>query len=572
MENIFFKLVNMSLTASIVTAVVIILRLILKKAPKRISVALWALVALRLILPFSIESTLSLMPSYAVMPEGVVSYERAETNSTSADVITVASPSGNNKEYQTAASNGSLPIEVVIWLGGMAVMLAYALTSYLTIRKRVSESVPLKGNIRLCDRISAPFILGIFRPKIYLPTSMDEADTKYVMAHEKAHLRRGDHIWKPFGFLLLTVYWFNPVMWLAYILLCRDIELACDERVIGELGTESKKPYSDALLNCSAPRRSISACPLAFGETGVKQRIKNVLSYKKPAVWIVAAALVLCIAASVCFLTNPTDGALDAETASYVEKQIIAQESPTLYHEANDFPVASYKVLKVKKRGATTEIYMVALYENYVYNKGLSVISGGSGPMVITAQKTDSGYALKEYWTPSMGADYSKSIKERFPLTLQYDAVGSSKYAAELIEENRQKAAAHYGVSVDDLASEPQDGTSTSTTAVSFSESYAYTSDKDRANLLLDSDKNSFAFTSSWLDSYAYTGTYESDGKVITLKDDGGKGTFVFRIKDDELIFDASRSSKMPMYKYSVADGTESEICVPDGAIFIKNG
>ena len=572
MENIFFKLVNMSLTASVVTAVVIILRLILKKAPKRISVALWALVALRLILPFSIESTFSLMPSYAVMPEGVVSYEKTEVNSTPTDIITVASPSGNNKEYQITASNGSLPIEVVIWLGGMAVMLAYALTSYLTIRKRVSESVPLKGNIRLCDRISAPFILGIFRPKIYLPTSMDEADTKYVTAHEKAHLRRGDHIWKPFGFLLLTVYWFNPVMWLAYILLCRDIELACDERVIGELGTESKKPYSDALLNCSAPRRSISACPLAFGETGVKQRIKNVLSYKKPAVWIIAAALILCIAASVCFLTNPTDRALDTETASYVEKQIIAQESPTLYHEANEFPVASYKVLKVKKKSNSTEIYLVALYENYVYNKGLSVISGGSEPMVITVQKAGNGYTLKEYWTPSMGSEYSKSIKERFPLTLQYDAIGSSKYAAELIEENRQKAAAHYGVSVDDLASEPQDSTSTSTTAVSFSESYAYTSDKDRANLLLDSDKNSFAFTSSWFDSYAYTGTYESNGKDITLKDDGGKGTFVFRIKNDELIFDASRSSKMPMYKYSGADGTEAEVCVPDGAIFIKNG
>lgn len=571
MENIFFKLVNMSLAASVVAAVVIILRLVLKKAPKRISVALWVLVALRLILPFSIESSFSLMPSYAVMPEGVVSYEKAEIDSTPTDVITVTSPSGDSKEYQTASLTDSLPIEVAAWLGGMAVMLAYALTSYLTIRKRVRESVPLKSNIRLCDRIPAPFILGIFRPKIYLPTSMDEADTKYVTAHEKAHLRRGDHIWKPFGFLLLTVYWFNPVMWLAYILLCRDIELACDERVIGELGAESKKPYSDALLNCSAPRRSISACPLAFGETGVKQRIKNVLSYKKPAVWIIAAALILCIAASVCFLTNPTDGTLDAETASYVEKQIIAQESPTSYHEANDFSVASYKVLKVKKSGNSTEIYMVADYENYVYKNGLSVISGSSGPLVITVQETDSGYTLKEYWTPSMGSDYSKSISERFPLTLRYDALGSSKYAAELIEENRQKAAAHYGVSVDDLATEPQDDTSTSTTAVTYSESSVHTSDKDRANLLLDSDKNSFAFTSSWLDSYSYTGTYENDGKSITLKDNGGKGTFVFKINGNDLVFDASRSSKMPLYKYSGTSGTSAEASVPDGARFVKD-
>lgn len=400
---------------------------------------------------------------------------------------------------------------------------------------------------------------------------MNEADVKYVTAHEKAHLRRGDHIWKPLGFLLLTVYWFNPVMWLAYILLCCDIELACDEKVIAELGAEIKKPYSDALLNCSAPRRSISACPLAFGETGVKQRIKNVLSYKKPAFWIIAVALVLCIAASVCFLTNPIDNTLDIKTASYVEKQIIAQESPTLYHEANDFFAVSYKVLSVKKRGNSTEIYMVALYENYVYKNGLSVISGGSGPMVITVQKTDSGYTLKEYWTPSMGADYSKSINERFPLTLRYDALGSSKYAAELIEENRQKAAAHFGVSVNDLAAEPQDDTSTSTTAITFSESYAYTSDKDRANLLLDSDKKAFTFTSSWLSSYAYTGTYEADGKYVALNCDDGKNSFVFKVTGDDLVFDASRSSKMPMYKYSGADGAETEVCVPDGARFVKD-
>lgn len=571
MENIFFKLINMSLAASVAAVVVIVLRLILKKAPKRISVALWILVALRLILPFFIESTVSLMPSAAVAPDGVVSYEKTYSGGTSTDIVTVANPFGGDKEYQKTNSNTSLSTEVIVWLGGMAAMLAYALTSYLAIRKKVSESVPLEGNIRLSDRISTPFIIGILRPRIYLPTSMNEADVKYVTAHEKAHLRRGDHIWKPLGFLLLTVYWFNPVMWLAYILLCCDIELACDEKVIAELGAEIKKPYSDALLNCSAPRRSISACPLAFGETGVKQRIKNVLSYKKPAFWIIAVALVLCIAASVCFLTNPIDNTLDIKTASYVEKQIIAQESPTLYHEANDFFADSYKVLSVKKRGNSTEIYMVALYENYVYKNGLSVISGGSGPMVITVQKTDSGYTLKEYWTPSMGADYSKSINERFPLTLRYDALGSSKYAAELIEENRQKAAAHFGVSVNDLAAEPQDDTSTSTTAITFSESYAYTSDKDRANLLLDSDKKAFTFTSSWLSSYAYTGTYEADGKYVALNCDDGKNSFVFKVTGDDLVFDASRSSKMPMYKYSGADGAETEVCVPDGARFVKD-
>lgn len=467
MENIFFKLINMSLTASVAVAVVCILRLILKKAPKRISVVLWMLVALRLILPFSIESTASLMPSAAVAPDGVVSYEKTYSNGTSTDIVTVANPFGDDKEYQKTNSNTSLPTEVIVWLGGMAAMLAYALASYLAIRKRVGDSVPLEGNIRLSDRISTPFILGTLRPRIYLPTSMNEADMNYVTSHEKAHLKRGDHIWKPLGFLLLTVYWFNPVMWLAYILFCRDIELACDEKVITELGTEIKKPYSDALLNCSAPRRSISACPLAFGETGVKQRIKNVLSYKKPAVWIIAVALVLCIAASVCFLTNPAEKALDSELGSRIDSHIVRYEHDRYYYEANDCPVASYKVLKVKKSGDTTEIYMILFYENYVYNGGLQVISGGFGPVVITEQKTDEGYILKELWEPGMGADYKPSVQEKFPMVLWRQALNEDKYRDELKKENLDKAAAHFGVSTTDIVSENADIMTTTNAATS---------------------------------------------------------------------------------------------------------
>lgn len=185
---------------------------------------------------------------------------------------------------------------------------------------------------------------------------------------------------------------------------------------------------------------------------------------KKKTIYIILTAFIV-FGAVICAFALPHKAKLDTETASYVEKQIIAQESPTAYHEANDFSAVSYKVLSAKRKGDTTEIYMVALYENFVYKNGLSEISGSSGPLVLTVQKTDSGYNLKEYWTPSMGSDYSRSIKERFPLTLQYNAIGSSKYAAELIEENRQKAAAHYGVSVDDLATEPQDEIM-STTAV----------------------------------------------------------------------------------------------------------
>ncbi len=199
------------MAASVAAVVVIVLRLILKKAPKRISVALWIPVAMRLILPFSIESAVSLMPFAAVAPDGVVSYEKTYSDGTSTDVVSVTNPFGSDKEYRKTNSSTSLSTEVIVWLGGMAAMLAYTLTSYLAIRKKVGESVPLEANIRLSDRISTPFILGILRPRIYLPISMNEADVKYVTAHEKAHLKRSDQIWKPPGFLLLTVYRFNPV-------------------------------------------------------------------------------------------------------------------------------------------------------------------------------------------------------------------------------------------------------------------------------------------------------------------------------------------------------------------------
>ena len=193
----------------------------------------------------------------------------------------------------------------VIWLCGMAGMLLYTAISYVRIYRQVKESAPLSEKVRICDRIDSPFILGIVRPRIFLPSGIAIADREYVLAHERAHLKRFDHIWKPLGFLLLSVYWFHPLLWVAYVLLCKDIEYACDEKVIKELGVEQKKTYSTALINCSVSRKMISACPLAFGETGVKGRVKSVLHYKKPAFWIIIASVVISGVLAVCFLTNP---------------------------------------------------------------------------------------------------------------------------------------------------------------------------------------------------------------------------------------------------------------------------
>ena len=310
MEALFLKLVNMSITASYLVLAVLLFRVLLKKAPKYIRVILWGLVGLRLVFPFSIESVLSLIPNEEPLPEEFLYAATPQINTGISYV---------NNALNPVIAQSLTPIELTsanptqiwsfifshIWMIGMVVMVLYAVISYGIVRRKVRVSIPVGKNLRLCDYIDTPFILGIIRPKIYLPSNLDQATADHVMAHECAHLKRKDHWWKPLGFALLSIYWFNPVMWLAYILLCRDIELACDEKVVRELDTGEKKAYSEALLTCSVPRHLIAACPLAFGEVGVKARIKSVLNYKKPAFWIVVVAVTVSAVVAVCFLTDP---------------------------------------------------------------------------------------------------------------------------------------------------------------------------------------------------------------------------------------------------------------------------
>lgn len=307
LEPVLIALVNRSLTALWLVAVVAVLRLLFKKAPKSLHCVLWGLVALRLIVPLSIQSPFSAYQASRHVTEesGEVEYVRyvgSGIEPAAADApITIA-------EETKEAQNDCMPSLVAAWIAGMAILLGCAFASFLRLRRRVAASLPLDDGTWMCDDIDTPFILGMVRPRIYLPSCMEEARRELVIAHERAHLARRDHWWKPLGFALLSVYWFNPGLWLAYILLCRDIEFACDERVLRELGSEAKKPYSETLLACSVPRRAISACPVAFGEVGVKERVKAALHYKKPAFWIVALAVAACAIAAVCFLTDPKTG------------------------------------------------------------------------------------------------------------------------------------------------------------------------------------------------------------------------------------------------------------------------
>ena len=310
MNELFLKIINMSISASWLILAVLILRLVLKKAPKWVNVLLWGIVAVRLICPFSFESALSLIPSAETFPEKIIS-------GPSFDIQTGISPVDNRiNDYlgdryfegvTVPANNGNniMTILTIVWIIGILLLVAYTIISYRRLHREIDTAVHYKDNIFQSENVSSPFVLGIINPRIYLPFSMNEQDLEHVVAHEQAHIRRKDHWWKPLGFLLLTIYWFNPLMWLAYVLLCRDIELACDEKVIKELGNEQRADYTQALVDCSVNRRMIAACPLAFGEVGVKDRVKSVMNYKKPAFWVIIIAVIICVGVAVCFLTNP---------------------------------------------------------------------------------------------------------------------------------------------------------------------------------------------------------------------------------------------------------------------------
>ena len=310
MNELFLKIINMSISASWLVLAVLILRFVLKKAPKWINVLLWGIVAIRLICPFSFESTLSLIPSAETIPLNIGMDTTPTINSGISAINNAVNPIISQSNTPMAGSSVNLlqitiGIYEYIWIFGMIALALYTAISYWRLCRKVDTAVRYKDNIFQSENVSFPFVLGIIKPRIYLPFKMNGQYLEHVVAHEQAHICRKDHWWKPLGFLLLMIHWFNPLMWLAYVLLCRDIELACDEKVIKELGNEQRGDYTQALVACSINRRMIAACPLAFGEVSVKERVKSVMNYKKPAFWVIIISVIVCVGVAVCFLTNP---------------------------------------------------------------------------------------------------------------------------------------------------------------------------------------------------------------------------------------------------------------------------
>ena len=295
MSEFFLKIVNMSISASWLVLAVLGVRLVLKRAPKWVYVLLWGIVAVRLLFPLSFESALSLLPSTETISETALSGSGIEIQTGIAPVDDRVNDYLGDYSVESAAApeNNSTNILTVL--------------SIVWLQRKVDTAVLLRENIFQSESVLSPFVLGIIRPRIFLPFNIDEQDMKYVIAHEAAHIRRKDHWWKPVGFLLLTIHWFNPLMWLAYVLLCRDIELACDEKVIHAMNHEDRADYTQVLVSCSVNRRMITSCPLAFGEVGVRKRVKSVMNYRKPALWTVALSVIACGVLAVGFLTNPLE-------------------------------------------------------------------------------------------------------------------------------------------------------------------------------------------------------------------------------------------------------------------------
>ncbi len=450
----FLSHVNISITAVWIVLAVIVLRLVFRKAPKWLNCLLWGVVGLRIVFPLDIQSSFSLIPSTQTINPDAIYLDSFEVNTGFQAVDSTV-----NKLYETANFSSGTEVEItgilaLIWLLGAVVMLVYAFFSWAKLKSRLRTATKKEGNIYQSEHVHSPFVLGLIKPKIYLPYKVNEADIPLVIAHEKAHIKRLDYLIKPLGFVLLSVHWFNPLLWVAYVLLCRDIEAACDEKVIKDLGEDDRRSYSVALLNASISRKSIAACPLAFGEVGVKERIKGVMNYKKPAFWVIVAAVAVCIVAAVCFLTSPKDD----ENASYhiemnekletaVEKAILDKNRKAFI---GDFECQANHVLTVEGSGSkkdkfhTVTVYALALYSRYSLDENGSIVETGGSmiPVAITFQvDEDENYTLLEYWEPEDGKEYQNSIKAKFPKGLDTD---TQNYVSRLQTICEQKAREYF--------------------------------------------------------------------------------------------------------------------------------
>lgn len=523
MNELFLKIVNMSISASWLVLAVLLLRFIFRKAPRWVSVLLWGIVAVRLVFPFSIESTLSLIPSAETIDLGFMTDKEPSVQTGIPALNSVINPViGSSLAPAPGASANPLqiwiPILGMVWAIGVTAFLLYTAVSYWRLRRNVREAVILRENIFQSENVGSPFVLGVIRPKVYLPYKLDKQELEHVAAHEQAHIRRRDHWWKPLGFLLLTIHWFNPLMWLAYVLLCRDIELACDEKVIKTLDNGQRADYTRTLVACSVSRSMISACPLAFGEVGIKKRVKSVMNYKKPAFWLIVLAALACAALAVCFLTNPVGFRFDEASHTIVSASrfdLRVADDPVTVGTAADAPAAvemdpaqlgelSSRLAGVKntresdKYAGLTPVYQIsALLQDGTYIR-ISGYSFSDKDMV------DIKFGSERYVVNDSGfQDYLSRICAGKDISAAGGTAGGKKYDYE-----------NEGIMGSFSITLYEDGT--------------------------------FFYSEGIASSYRGMGTWTQDGDIITLTDNEMAGyTRInhFRIEGDDLVFLSEDSS-----------------------------
>ena len=525
MEYLFIHVLNISITASFLVLAIILYRLFTKKAPKWVSVLLWGLVGLRLLFPFSIESAISLIPSKNTIPTTITHdrYPALDTGFGSVDEIVNPILSGSMEarpEYSANPMHVWITALGWIWLGVMLCMLLYMAASFVYLRIKTRVKVEREDNVYLCDYVKTPFILGIIRPRIYLLSDISDKDYSLVVAHERAHIKRLDHIWKPLGFLLLSIYWFNPLLWVAYVLLCRDIESACDEKVISDLEDNEKADYSEALLSLGIKSRVISACPLAFGEVSVKSRVSAISKYKKPATIAIVISLVICTIFAVCFLTYRKNNSVAIDQGIWYAGKVIGTtdtnatcddvplfvftENGDLLVESNNLANLSYVRLGKMNTAYISKKEYESLFEGVTFRKGYNA----------------------EY--------FHNSVKAAWRITPSV----SSGVQHEEVYLLRSDKELYMGYADDDKIGTLYE--------LRFNETlptYLYTlkytsSEVNNAALILDSNNGTGRITFGDLSSYTALGTYEyKNSKLIFTTTDYFQLKLVFLDVGDALIY-----------------------------------
>lgn len=580
MEELFLTLVNLSLTASWLVLAVLVLRLLLRQAPRWSFCLLWGLVALRLIFPFSLESSFSLIPSAQPLPREILHTATPQIQSGIPAVNSAVNPI--LQEALAPAAGASVnPTQVWsfllsrIWLAGMVLLLLYALVSTLLLKRRLATATLLEDNIRQSEQVGSPFVLGLFRPVIYLPYHIAEEDLTYVLAHERTHIRRLDHWWKLLGFVLLAVYWFHPLMWVAYLLFCRDLEGACDEKAVRALNQEERRGYSTALLNCSIRRRPVAPCPLAFGEAGVKGRVKAVMHYRKPAFWVVVIALIACVAAAVCFLTTPREPTVyDVLTQDGYE--VLGQEQ-------------AYLTLTVPKSVLTDDCYtgeghtfadgQVVVWQDNATTIYLHNVMPSNENNELLYMTFDCSYRFSNYGsfvTPLLATEDSSVSPQillrskilRDGTAIYPDAVDLRGYGPgtkfTFYVSKEACMAAQDTLMINIICNQVQyakEGYEISGNQPSPAGLYLYEGDGFGGDFTISLRADgSFTYYEGGLSSYIGAGKWSISGDILTLEDETGVPKVNrFRIEGNDLIFQAKGSTNFIYVE------------VADGAVFSKN-